>query len=47
MRKMKYHCKRCGEVFEVEIMTREEANDKKMSLIPIRCPKCGSQEVRS
>ena len=46
MKRKTYRCSNCGNVFEVEnVMTREEANEKRLQLRAIACPKCGSQNV--
>ncbi len=46
MRTKTYKCKHCGAVFDVKnVITREEALEKRTGLAPIRCPKCGSEDV--
>ena len=46
MKRKTYRCLQCGEEFTVEVITREEAADKRMPFYPIQCPKCHSQNVR-
>lgn len=46
MQNKEYRCKNCGNSFEIKgVITREEALEKKIALQPIRCPKCGSQDI--
>ena len=45
MRKQKFICRKCGERFVVEIIDREEAQEKRVQIHPVRCPRCRSQEV--
>lgn len=47
MKKKDYKCMQCGHEFEVEkVMSREEAIEKRLQLVPIRCPRCQSANVR-
>ena len=40
MKKVRYVCKRCGHRFEVEILEREEIEEKKIRTVQVSCPKC-------
>ena len=38
-------CKDCGHEGKVEIFDREEAEKRRIRLVPVTCPKCGSRNV--
>ena len=40
MKKAKFKCKRCGNVFVVEIFEPGEAEEKRRSTSPVYCPEC-------
>lgn len=45
----KYQCRRCGERFEVAILTEREKRDaerERKPIFAIQCPKCHSQDVK-
>ena len=45
----KYQCRRCGERFEVAILTEREKRDAQRDRKPffaIQCPKCHSQDLK-
>jgi len=46
MKKQKFICQDYGEVFTVEILEPEEAEEKRIRTAPVRCPKCGSTNVK-
>jgi len=46
MKKQRYICKNCGEVFTVEIFEPGEAEEKGLRTSPVKCPKCGSTNVK-
>jgi len=41
----RYICKRCGYEFEEIVVSAEEARDKNMQRIRIKCPKCGNFDL--
>lgn len=41
----KYICRNCGCKFEEDVISREEAKERRVSLHPVKCPKCGSIDV--
>ena len=45
MKIKKVICKDCGHEDRVEIVTAEEADRRKVRLVQVRCPKCGSINV--
>lgn len=45
MKKQRYICRKCGYTFEVEVIEREEAEEKGIPIGPVRCPKCKSADV--
>ena len=42
---IKYVCRNCQYEFETEIITQEEAKDRKLQLVPVKCPRCKSKLV--
>lgn len=46
MRVMLLVCQQCKHEERIEIHTREEAERDKRTLVPVRCSKCGSTNVR-
>jgi len=44
--KQRFICKNCGEVFTEEILELGEAEEKRIRPIPVKCPKCGSANVK-
>jgi len=46
MKKQRFICQNCGEVFTVEIFEPGEAEEKRIRPIPVKCPKCGSMNVK-
>lgn len=45
MQKKKYICRKCEHKFEKEVISREEALERKINLTPVRCPNCGATDV--
>ena len=45
MEKKVFICKKCGFVFEIEVVSSEEARDRKIPTHPISCNRCGSYEI--
>jgi len=46
MKKQRYICQNCEEVFTVEIFEPGEAEEKRIRPVPVKCPKCGSPNVK-
>jgi len=46
MKKQRFICQNCREVFEVEIFEPGEAEEKRIRPVPVKCPKCGSMNVK-
>jgi DNA-directed RNA polymerase subunit RPC12/RpoP len=47
MKKKDYKCLQCGNDFEVEkVMSQAEARDRQLRIVPIRCPRCQSTNVK-
>ena len=46
MVRKKFICTQCGHKFEADIVEREEAEEKRISTRPIRCPKCNGRVER-
>jgi len=45
MRKAVFRCEKCLKEFEVELVEKDEARERNMRIVPVRCPKCGSTQV--
>jgi hypothetical protein len=46
----KFRCNNCGERFDVEVLTEDEAKDareRKRPTHPIQCPKCYRTDIRA
>lgn len=41
----KYVCRNCQYEFTLEVMEKDEANEKKIKLHPIICPRCKSDFI--
>jgi len=46
MKKQRFICQNCREVFTVEIFEPGEAEEKRIRPVPVKCPKCGSMNVK-
>lgn len=46
MKKVTVTCNQCGYEERVEFYSREEAEKEKIRIVPPRCSKCGSLNVR-
>ena len=46
MKKQRFICQDCGEVFTVEILEPGEAEEKRIKTTSVKCPKCGSTNVK-
>lgn len=46
MKKVTVTCNQCGYEERVEFYSREEAEKEKIRIMPPRCAKCGSPNVR-
>ena len=46
MKKQRFICQNCREVFTVEIFEPGEAEEKRIRPVPVKCPKCGSMSVK-
>jgi DNA-directed RNA polymerase subunit RPC12/RpoP len=46
MVKRKFICKNCGYKFEIEVFEEGEAEEKRVSTQPVRCPRCGGKVER-
>ena len=46
MKRKRFICQDCGEVFTVEIFEPGEAEEKRIRPVPVKCPKCGSTNVK-
>ena len=46
MKKQRFICQDCGEVFTVEILEPGEAEEKRIRPVPVKRPKCGSVNVK-
>jgi DNA-directed RNA polymerase subunit RPC12/RpoP len=45
----KYECRRCGERFELAVLTEREKRDaerERRPIIAIQCPRCHSQDLK-
>ncbi len=38
-------CQMCGRRFELELLDREDPNERHTPGAPVRCPNCSSQQV--
>jgi DNA-directed RNA polymerase subunit RPC12/RpoP len=45
MIKINYVCRKCGNKFTAMIFEKGEAEEKKVSTGPVRCPRCGNDSV--
>jgi DNA-directed RNA polymerase subunit RPC12/RpoP len=46
---VRYTCERCGDRFEVQVLTereRRKASEERRPVYAIQCPRCGSRNVR-
>ncbi len=46
MKKQRFIYQNCAEVFTVEIFEPGEAEEKRIRPVPVKCPKCGSTNVK-
>jgi len=46
MKKQRFICQDCEEVFTVEILESGEVEEKRIRTAPVSCPKCGSTNVK-
>lgn len=46
MIKKRFVCKKCNNVFEVEVYEEGEAKEKNEPTSPVKCRKCGGQVER-
>ena len=46
MKKQRFLCQKSKEVFTVEIFEPGEAEEKRIRPVPVKCPKCGSTNVK-
>lgn len=47
MRKVTVKCNQCGYEERVDLYSREEAEKERITIVPLRCSKCGSPNVRT
>jgi predicted Zn-ribbon and HTH transcriptional regulator len=47
MKNQRLICKKCGYHFQAEVLEEGEAEEKRIRPAPIRCPKCGSQDIEN
>jgi len=46
MKKQRFICQDCEEVFTVEILEPGEAKEKRINTTSVKCPKCGSTNIK-
>ncbi len=46
MKKQRFICQNCGEVFTVKILEQGEAEEKRIKTTSVKCPRCGSTNIK-